>query len=335
MTHPFVSFVIPTLNASELLPSCLASIRKQDYPREYYEILVADGGSTDDTAAIAEAHDCSLLDATGMMAEPAKQLAFSKSKGKYIAMIDTDNEVVETNWLSQAITALERHPDALGFESYYFKHPRHTHLNRYLTGLLQISDPCARMMASPLKLETREADGTEVFTLPADGGYPTGANGFLFPRALLEKVPQRDAYHEAAFFPALMRSGVRKLLKIPGCGVHHHYVKGWGDYMKKRRRAMIIYSLRKEEIQDTWDQGGIHFRKVWAIVYTASFIGPLLEGICRALYSRDPDWLLHPLASVISTVGNVWGVIDFRRLGSSEQRAGMSRRLGPGEGKSD
>ena len=333
MTQPLVSIVIPTLNAGDLMPTCLASILKQDYPRECYEILVADGGSTDGTVAVAEANNCTLLDANGMMAEAAKQLAFSQARGKYIALLDTDNEVISTDWLSRAIAALERHPDALGFESYYFKHADHTHLNRYLTGLLQISDPCARMMASPLTLEITESDGAEVFALPADGGYPTGANGFIFLKSLLDQAPLQASYHEAAFFPALMRRGVRKLLKIPGCGVHHHYVKGWGDYMKKRRRAMIIYMLRKEEIQETWDQGGVHFRKVWAILYTASFVGPLIEGIWKAISKRDPDWLVHPFASVISTIGNIWGVIDFRRLGSSEQRAGMSRHLGPGEGR--
>ncbi len=335
MSRPFVSIVIPTLNAADLMPACLASIRKQDYPRDAYEILIADGGSTDETVAIAEAHQCTLLDATGMMAEAAKQLGFSKARGKYIALLDTDNEILHEDWLSRAVTALERHPDALAFESYYFKHPDHTHLNAYLTGLLQISDPCARIMASPLVRTAVEPDGVEVFALPEDGGYPTGANGFIFPKALVEKGPDQESYHEAAFFPALMRQGIRKMLKIPGCGVHHHYVKGWGDYLKKRRRAMIIYMLRKEEIQETWDQGGIHFRKAWAVLYTASFIGPLIEGVVRAIIKRDPDWLLHPFASVVSTIGNVWGVMDFKRLGSTDKRAGMSRRLGPGAGRTD
>jgi glycosyltransferase involved in cell wall biosynthesis len=330
-----VSFILPTLNAECLLRQCLESVRRQDYPADRYEILVADGGSTDRTVEIAKSLDCTLIDAGGMMAEAAKSLAFAHAKGTYLALIDTDNEITETSWLTRAITALERHPDAMGFESYYFKHPSDTHLNAYLTGLLQISDPCARIMASPLKLIAIEPDGAEIFRLPANGAYPTGANGFIFPRSHLEKMPDGHSYHEAAFFPALMRLGITKLLKIPGLGVHHHYVNGWSDFLKKRRRAMIIYMLRKQEIRETWDQAGLHTRKLFTILYASSFIGPLLEGSWRAMVQRDPDWLLHPFACAVSVLGNVWGIVDFRRLDSSDERASMSRRLGPGEGHKD
>ena len=331
--QPIVSFILPTLNAEKLLPQCLDSVLRQDFPRDRYEILVADGGSTDRTVEIAKSHECTLIDAGGMMAEAAKRLAFSHSGGTYLALIDTDNEITEPSWLTRAIAALERHPDAMGFESYYFKHPSDTHLNAYLTGLLQISDPCARIMASPLKLVATEPDCTQVFQLPANGGYPTGANGFIFPRSLLDRLPAGQSYHEAAFFPSLMRLGVNKLLKIPGLGVHHHYVNGWRDFLRKRRRAMIIYMLRKQEIQTTWDQAGLHTPKVLAVLYASSFIGPLVEGAWRAMTQRDPDWMLHPFACVVSVLGNIWGIIDFRRMASTDERANMSRRLGPGLGR--
>ncbi|MGA9582381.1 MAG: glycosyltransferase, partial [Allosphingosinicella sp.] len=43
-----LSVVIPTLNAAATLGPCLESVREAD------EIIVADGGSADGTAAIAE-----------------------------------------------------------------------------------------------------------------------------------------------------------------------------------------------------------------------------------------------------------------------------------------
>jgi glycosyltransferase involved in cell wall biosynthesis len=46
---PKVSFVMPTLNAAALLENCLASIAKQTYPRDRYEIILADAMSTDGT----------------------------------------------------------------------------------------------------------------------------------------------------------------------------------------------------------------------------------------------------------------------------------------------
>lgn len=50
---PHLSIVIPTLNAAETLPSCLASLRLAGPGRLPPDIIVADGGSGDDTVALA------------------------------------------------------------------------------------------------------------------------------------------------------------------------------------------------------------------------------------------------------------------------------------------
>lgn len=323
---PVVSFVIPTLNAERLLPGCLASIRAQDVDPGRVEILIADGGSKDATAAIAARHGARMVDAAGLMAEAAKRRAFDASRARYIALLDADNEIVGTTWLSRALAALERHPEALGFESYYLKSPAHTALNRYLTSCLQISDPYARFLAGRLRLTAREPDGVEVYELPADGSYPTGANGFIFRRELAGRLPKDDAYHEAVFFPALMREGVRTLLKIRGCGVLHHYVGTWGDYYRKRQRAMIIRGLRLEESTATWDAGG-RGRKLAALLYFGTALGPAVEGLVRAAATRDPDWLLHPLAGLVSTAGNALGLLRSRSRVDRAARERLTKAL--------
>ncbi|MFC2095672.1 glycosyltransferase [Candidatus Bipolaricaulota bacterium] len=43
-----VSVVIPVLNESERIAACIASVRR-DYSCDDVEIIVVDGGSTDDT----------------------------------------------------------------------------------------------------------------------------------------------------------------------------------------------------------------------------------------------------------------------------------------------
>ena len=48
----FVSIIIPCLNEEKYLSKCLDSVLAQDYPKDFYEILVADGMSTDNTRAI-------------------------------------------------------------------------------------------------------------------------------------------------------------------------------------------------------------------------------------------------------------------------------------------
>ncbi|MEO1369639.1 MAG: glycosyltransferase [Acidobacteriota bacterium] len=242
---PAVSVILPTLDEGRRLGRCLASIRRQDYPQDRVEILVADGGSTDGTVEIAGRYGCRLVDARGLLAEAAKGKALALAQGDLVAMVDADNTIVGTDWLALAARALGAHPDALGFESYYALDASDPALNRYLTGLLQISDPWARAVARRPRRLRVEPGGVEVFELPRDGAYPTGANGFLFPRRHLLDLGDRP-FHEATFFPQLIRAGRRRLLKHPGARVHHDYVRGWGDYFRKKQRVALHYLLRRK-----------------------------------------------------------------------------------------
>jgi glycosyltransferase involved in cell wall biosynthesis len=56
---PFVSVVIATRNRARLLTETLQSVMAQEWPRERFEIIVADNGSTDGTRAAVESASAS------------------------------------------------------------------------------------------------------------------------------------------------------------------------------------------------------------------------------------------------------------------------------------
>src|SRR5262245_36140990 len=47
-----VTIAMPALNEARYIEACIATVQRQDYPADLIEIIVADGGSTDDTRAI-------------------------------------------------------------------------------------------------------------------------------------------------------------------------------------------------------------------------------------------------------------------------------------------
>ena len=52
MNVPFISVIVPVYNEERYLDACVASMLRQDYPREAMEWFFVDGMSTDRTVEL-------------------------------------------------------------------------------------------------------------------------------------------------------------------------------------------------------------------------------------------------------------------------------------------
>jgi glycosyltransferase involved in cell wall biosynthesis len=88
---PLVSVIIPAFNRERLLPDALASVRAQRCGS--LEIIVVDDGSSDATAAAAEAFDpsvrCLRQEHRGVSA--ARNRGLAEARGELIAFLDSDD----------------------------------------------------------------------------------------------------------------------------------------------------------------------------------------------------------------------------------------------------
>ena len=97
MDEAKVSVVVPMYNDSRTIDLCLSSVLSQTYPP--YEVIVVDDVSTDDSAAIAAGHPCTLLrSAANSGPGGARNLGVRHAKGDVIFFLDAD---------------LTMHPDAI------------------------------------------------------------------------------------------------------------------------------------------------------------------------------------------------------------------------------
>jgi succinoglycan biosynthesis protein ExoA len=92
-TAVFVSVVLPVFNEERHIEACLRSVLTQDYPSDRFEVIVADGGSTDRTRRIVEAiaerdPRVRLIDNPGRMQAAGLNRAIQASRGDIIARQD-------------------------------------------------------------------------------------------------------------------------------------------------------------------------------------------------------------------------------------------------------
>jgi polysaccharide deacetylase family protein (PEP-CTERM system associated) len=90
---PFISVVVPVRNEEASLGALLEELLGQDYPPDRYEVLVADGGSTDRTREVVEAFSVGdrrvrLLDNPGRWSSAGRNVAVRASGGDLIVIID-------------------------------------------------------------------------------------------------------------------------------------------------------------------------------------------------------------------------------------------------------
>ena len=93
---PKVSIIIATYNEENVIAKKLSSLLKTSYPRDLYEIIVVDSGSTDNTREIVrdfESKGVILLEQKTRLGKAnALNLALKETKGEIIVMTDANSE---------------------------------------------------------------------------------------------------------------------------------------------------------------------------------------------------------------------------------------------------
>jgi GT2 family glycosyltransferase len=103
--RPLVSFVIPVRNDALRLQRCLASITRNDYPRDLIEIIVVDNESTDGSAGAARGYGAILIKSSGDSVAAHRNRGARAALGGIIAFADSDHEIA-ANWIATAVDVL-------------------------------------------------------------------------------------------------------------------------------------------------------------------------------------------------------------------------------------
>lgn len=100
---PMVSVIVPTKDREAELDECLAALFALEYPRNRYEVIVVDDGSTDGTVAVAGRYPCHLVSNDRNWGQSySRNAGARRASGEILAFLDSDC-VAEPGWLRDLV----------------------------------------------------------------------------------------------------------------------------------------------------------------------------------------------------------------------------------------
>ncbi len=233
------SVVVPTRNRGGLLERVVAAILDQSLPRELYELILVDDGSTDGSETLAQelaarlGFKCIRQENRGAAA--ARNRGIAEATGEVVAFTD-DDCLVPTDWLERLADGYRRHSHVAGVGG----------------GLRAPEDVLARSAAARLEAfvatEVYGAGDSEVvggFECPAGG-----TNNMSYRRQVLLEVGGFDE----SFGPRVWGEDADLKLRITRRGGVLLYVPVWVVHL----RDYSLRSLLRQSFQR--GRGEAHFR---------------------------------------------------------------------------
>jgi len=322
---PSVSAVIPTLNAERHLETCLASLRAQKYEGDL-EILLVDAGSTDKTLEIAARFGVDQVMPNPLRSgEAGKAVGVKAAHGELVLLIDSDNTLIGSDWLTRMARPFVEDPDVMGCEPARFAYlPDDHYINRW-HALLGAADPLTLYIGNyaresavtgtwtgyPHKTVAR--DGWERIELDPLWVPVLGANGFMIRRRAYDLLPVGDYLFDLDHIHDLVAAGYRTFARSD-VAVHHAFCDGIAGFRHKTRRRVDDFFFFSSEGQRSYPWTNRRNRGVLTFAFSTALVLPVILSAVRG-YHRKPDiaaWAWHPLACWITLLTYMAGVIRGR-----------------------
>lgn len=304
---PKVSIITPTLNSQRTLELCLSSISEQDYGGKV-EIVIADGGSMDNTVKIARKYGAKIYKNQLKTGEAGKAVGASYASGQIMAFIDSDNVLPEKNWLTKMVQPFLEDNEIVASEPLYFTYRKNdSWLTRYFA-LLGMGDPLSLFIGyydrysfvsnKWTELNINYQENSDYLILWLDTvDLTVGANGFLIRANKLKDYPVKDYLFDIDVLKFLAKDKTIKMAKVK-TGIIHLFSGDISTFIRKQRRRVkdfLYYQRSGMRVQQFKDP--IIFWGVTKFLIANITVLPLLiqafGGFSR---KRDFAWFFHPFA---------------------------------------
>lgn len=309
---PLISIIMPTLNSEATISLSLKSIRSQNLSDDLYEIIVVDGGSTDDTVKIAKAFDCRVLHNPKVLPEHAKLVGLAAAAGRYAMLLDSDEALCKKTSLQDKLHLLETFRDVGNVVTAGSIVPKEyggisDYANRfgdpfsYFIYRIDGSDYWNGLLNN-YHTEVREKVLIATF-VHSDILPICDAGAHFFDLGYLKSIADINDIRTVPIIFPVMASHTKKLAVISDDYTIHYSKQNWSSFKNKLRWRVISNVHRatgaegyrsRESFHPRW----IYFKTILFVLYGTSIVLPIYDAIRLAVSYRKLGFLVHFPATI-------------------------------------
>jgi glycosyltransferase involved in cell wall biosynthesis len=114
--------IIRTQNSANFAKNAIDSVLNQTLPKDFYQIIVVDDGSVDNTKEVLESYgnEIKIVETSRLGYIKAANIGIKKSEGKYVILLDSD-DTLEPIALEELLNAIEQSDADFVYCDYYEK----------------------------------------------------------------------------------------------------------------------------------------------------------------------------------------------------------------------
>jgi len=324
---PTLSIIIVTKNAYNYLQESLQYINLQEYPKELIEVLVIDGGSTDNTQELVESYGYNFIDGGYSQNQEARRyVALSYARNDIIVWLDSDNYISDKYWLHDMAKPFTEYENIdCTYTKWYSYTENMSNLNKYYA-LIGGGDPIAYYLNKNDRLPLfSEKLPSNIYQVKDKGSYhivsfcneqdlpALGCNGFLIRRSVLNLVKYDDPNE---YFHTDILVDIMKKKNLVMAIVKNSIIHNTGDTIKhsmsKRISYMKLHSqeltkLRKYKVFSFSNKLDI-IKGIIIFIRISTIIEPLFFSIVQSIKYKNKNWLIHPFMSFVTMYSYLIGL---------------------------
>jgi glycosyltransferase involved in cell wall biosynthesis len=342
LATPDITIIIATFNSAKLLGRVLDAVKVQDFPQESIEVLIIDGGSADETIALASAYGCVVIKNPETEPVNAKFLGFKNSKGRYLVFLDHDEVMQDKGSLSRKRVIFDQNPEvhAVIGSGYINPDPKNI-VNEYIN---EFGDPFSffiyrlskgsryfiKSLRQRYKIE-QENDSSLIVDFSIGSRLPiielVALGSMIDKDYFIKQFP--EVLHDKSLIGHLFYHLVER---APYVGVTksdplvHYSSENIKKYLAKIRwrvKNNVHFSsgtgaagfTGRQQFDSLWGK----YRKYFFPIYTFTIVLPLIDAIQLAISRKQPRYLIHvPLT--IYTASYVLFQLALRLVGYRPQQ---------------